>query len=714
MELLYVWINKSKKHIFEKQSIPLTSEYYIVFNPDSKKLEINKNIDYFNIFKEDNIVNVSAIVGENGSGKTTILDFIVENSLLIHRVDDEDYEAYNEREKEYGTSIEVYKLDTGEIKVTHNIEDGFRVYLDGEILDDDNIIDYNDSRIKQRNLDNVDLKENISIIPLTNATYVESSGVSYGLGYGDTLHLNPETIKYYSNNFFEMKTGQTNLTLIPTNFNLLNRVFTSKNNINKFQNILYSLYMKKLIMKDENRDEVKSNSGKFLEKIKLSSDNYIRILEGNDIVVKGFNLHDEYKKTFNEKLKIWKNIKIKPIEDVVINNLMFNFILELDYIYDILNHKTINNKQNINSNVEMLYNECKKIVTKKDFKELTKAIIRKRILSSNLQKEIEQTEEQIYAKVEESYEKIKNEIELEYRYFKNAEEEISKLQKITKDLYKSDNNFPQKDLAFQSWLECSYEHNHEEYLAFLDYIYTLKKGDTSFVLKYLNIDFDNMSSGERAYLNFFSWLNSMDFFNEINPNAPKGLKSNVLLLIDEIDLYLHPEWQTTFIDKLLSDLKSIMNDRKIQVIFTTHSPIMLSDIPKSNVVFLKKTIINGKKKHYIMDRNEQSNTFGANIYDLFNNSFFLSDKGIVGSFALKKINKTFKELSRRGEVSARNRFIITSIGEPLAKARLEELIGKDTTKNNLQEDEIVKLRELKIELSSSLSKINSILGDYND
>ena len=51
--------------------------------------------------------------------------------------------------------------------------------------------------------------------------------------------------------------------------------------------------------------------------------------------------------------------------------------------------------------------------------------------------------------------------------------------------------------------------------------------------------------------------------------------NNYLLLIDEIDLYLHPEWQQEFISVLLNELEKQFPDKKIQLVFSTHSPLLL-------------------------------------------------------------------------------------------------------------------------------------------
>jgi len=73
-----------------------------------------------------------------------------------------------------------------------------------------------------------------------------------------------------------------------------------------------------------------------------------------------------------------------------------------------------------------------------------------------------------------------------------------------------------------------------------------------------------------------------------NPNFPSPIeKTNGIVLIDEIDLHLHPKWQQT----VLSDLcKAFPN---IQFMVTTHSPQVLSTIHRKSIRLLGKNV-NGK------------------------------------------------------------------------------------------------------------------------
>ena len=108
------------------------------------------------------------------------------------------------------------------------------------------------------------------------------------------------------------------------------------------------------------------------------------------------------------------------------------------------------------------------------------------------------------------------------------------------------------------------------------------------------------------------------------------------LILDEIELYSHPEMQKQFINNLLLGISKLtMNNIKcLNILFITHSPFILSDIPKENVLFLSE----GKPQDF-----RRMNTFGANITDLLSDSFFINN-GLIGDFAKGKINKTLNWL----------------------------------------------------------------------
>lgn len=57
-----------------------------------------------------------------------------------------------------------------------------------------------------------------------------------------------------------------------------------------------------------------------------------------------------------------------------------------------------------------------------------------------------------------------------------------------------------------------------------------------------------------------------------NPDSPRPLESNAVVLIDDIDLHLHPEWQSRVVGDLLRTFPNA------QFLLTTHSPYIIESI----------------------------------------------------------------------------------------------------------------------------------------
>ena len=66
---------------------------------------------------------------------------------------------------------------------------------------------------------------------------------------------------------------------------------------------------------------------------------------------------------------------------------------------------------------------------------------------------------------------------------------------------------------------------------------------------------------------------------------------HINLVLDEVELYSHPEYQRTFVADLLDRLSWLQINypiKSINILLVTHSPFILSDIPKSNILYLKE------------------------------------------------------------------------------------------------------------------------------
>ena len=78
MELVYMWIGRYAN--ISKKGFNFSNQYYL--HHDGKILHVRKNAhEGIRIF-DDSFLNITAIAGENGSGKTSLLSFI-ENVFIL-------------------------------------------------------------------------------------------------------------------------------------------------------------------------------------------------------------------------------------------------------------------------------------------------------------------------------------------------------------------------------------------------------------------------------------------------------------------------------------------------------------------------------------------------------------------------------------------------------------------------------------------------------
>lgn len=62
----------------------------------------------------------------------------------------------------------------------------------------------------------------------------------------------------------------------------------------------------------------------------------------------------------------------------------------------------------------------------------------------------------------------------------------------------------------------------------------------------------------------------------------------LLILIDEPDLHLHLDWQRQYIAKLIDTFSTVPENIKMHFIIATHSPFIISDLPKENIIRMRK------------------------------------------------------------------------------------------------------------------------------
>ncbi|KIM06218.1 MAG: hypothetical protein KU38_13475 [Sulfurovum sp. FS08-3] len=209
----------------------------------------------------------------------------------------------------------------------------------------------------------------------------------------------------------------------------------------------------------------------------------------------------------------------------------------------------------------------------------------------------------------------------------------------------------------------------------------------------------NLSTGQETYLYQFA-----SFYNALK----KEINNDIVFCIDEGESTMHPNWQRQYIKYLTDFLSSNFTDKNIQIILTSHSPFLLSDLQKENVIFLEKYKKDEDKNQKegnckVLKDGIKKQTFGANIHTLLSDGFFMSD-GLMGEFAKQTINKIIEDLKNdnykpQKEEKERVFKIIQTIGEPFLKQKLLDMyykkFDKEARKKELEKEKARIEEELK-------------------
>jgi hypothetical protein len=206
--------------------------------------------------------------------------------------------------------------------------------------------------------------------------------------------------------------------------------------------------------------------------------------------------------------------------------------------------------------------------------------------------------------------------------------------------------------------------------------------------------YDELSQGEKKLL-----LQEGLFYKNIMSSD----SNNILILLDETEINFHPNWQKQNINLIIKYLSQFQNKR-IHLLVAIHSPFILSDIPKENVIFLDKYKENEDENQKVGNcknatKDIDMKTFGANIHTLLSHGFFM-ENGLMGEFAKKTIQDVINYLNDKPTQNMNKQKawqIIQLVGEPFLKHKLEEKYNeKFLTKEEQKQNKIKQLEnELK-------------------
>lgn len=187
------------------------------------------------------------------------------------------------------------------------------------------------------------------------------------------------------------------------------------------------------------------------------------------------------------------------------------------------------------------------------------------------------------------------------------------------------------------------------------------------------VDLSQISAGQLQYVHTMSNI-VYHIENLLSIKEKSRVKYHcVNIMMDEIELCYHPEYQRTFVYELVNTIKRLKLNEKcgINILMGTHSPFVLSDIPQSNVLYIDE----GKD----VSKERGINTFAANVNELLNRSFFLSN-GFMGEFAKEKIVSLINYLKNPQNddywTEEKAKQVIELVGDEVIRYQLKELYRK--------------------------------------
>lgn len=199
--------------------------------------------------------------------------------------------------------------------------------------------------------------------------------------------------------------------------------------------------------------------------------------------------------------------------------------------------------------------------------------------------------------------------------------------------------------------------------------------DVQFFERGTKLSFDQLSDGYKSVISWTADLITRLSVNQPEVRSTKDFKG--IVLIDEIDMFLHPKWEYTLVKKLRNVFAGL------QFIFTTHSPVLILGA-SNDAVFYKVYKENAETKvsaplSYSQIAGSMANTLLTHpIFDLEYSGMRASEAEPDTSYNFrysrisKKISERLAEKKKNGKVYFSTEEIDSLIGELLNKEEVAE------------------------------------------
>lgn len=682
MELIYLYIRKYE-NIFENIGFNFSSNYVADFKDNCLTIEENKNS--IKQYYGENINNVVLFFGKNGVGKSTLLDIL--GMIRDDRIDD-NYTRQESKRKIKSSYFMLYHLyddyfgfefvdDSflkGEERISNvdmmheKVESALYQLPIGTIFKLENKLFKYCDKIMSQWLRKQDLKRKVEYAYITSDRYNNRISNKYRKSYEDYMIER----KYY---------------LEENNYEFLYKYFIYLKEMNDELLPDKRITIKNSIEMDFDRYDRKKEVQDYLEEKKKEID-------------KLFGLKSNIQIQMEEK---FLGIKQKDDRQSIKNIFLHTFYAELIEYYFLVQFVGWSEADGLEIDVETPVPDVNDLgeeintlsqEEKESYMDGLKHIM-------NFQNEYAQLLYVIYANTD-SEENINLKKVLEYvlnRVVIAAQNTINILDresvlKMLALIEEFPDDYFKNKKSIDVRCDVAEDKKVTELLRLYDYYYKIRNDEdgSNNIFRILNIEIQKMSEGQRTFLNIIS--KCVCAIYTIEPG------DNLVLLIDEPDRALHPELARHFLDTLIDSINKCQ-DRQIQIVLTSHSPFIVTDILPENVYALDMD--NGRRKI-----RSNKDTYATNIYYLLMDSFMLENT--FGEYSYKQLQYILELLNRPEEIEAEKlewiKKIIDRIGEKTVKKKMLQLYKKhDDFKSRLIEQLSIETDEEK------LRKIKEILED---
>lgn len=640
MELVYAYVDRFSNFIF-KQGFRFSQKFHVEYDDSKSKLFIKEKEHIKNFFGEK-IKGISIIIGQNGSGKTTLLDLLgmkmEDRRRSYEKYKDKYFILYHIKENLFG--IEGYGLDlikelVNNLPLNNNfpITDPYSIVVEKIKMENR----YNYLGFMQLEWDDKkQINEKIIYVNIRD---------KYNDRYSRDSLIQKDDYTVFGNRFYGNEIGYKEKYKLICSLAENQKKLNYKEITKEFE--FFNTSVEIIIEKE------------FLYYSK--DDEHLKINLTKKECRKGFIIASDLLRDISPKRKD-RNYTIEK------QNYVLDFLVK--YIHESFNQGIIERikyqnddaEENIDKEVIQMQNEIDILYSKiYDVTSYDKQVI-------YLLKIIKMISDKI-----ESYVRLR----ISNKYYESIVDYIQCIMKINEKYFKDE------------FIKIPIKPNEEDDITtitkLLEVFDKYRSQNTNNLSNNIKINFNNLSDGENEFLEIFARINE----SLKNPIVRYG--DTIVLVLDEPDRSFHPEWSRKFIPILIDNINTLENvDSKYQIIISTHSPFMTSDVSNNEIILLRGNG-NGKNQCGIKERKEIGKTFAGNIHTILSKEFFLN--ATIGEFSKKKINESIKFMIKYrkylkdillefpeefNEIKLKEKkeeieYIIDIIGEPIIKRKLEEL-----------------------------------------